>query len=145
MTSLLGGKDLWGQELPRRRVRRADAQSGDVDTERDSDLSTLTGLRLETASSQASTLAGDDPDHRPLAAPAGWRRFWGIVENASVYVGDPDITLSPFCKPCYDRGEAYTCNMTSPHTTIWEREAPVVRVLRAALRVPIFHYVPPPA
>lgn len=117
---IFGAKNFLGAEFA-----VADAQAGHGDAGQDADIRTLARLRLETSSSQASTLVPDDTDYHPLEAPAGWRRFWSVMDkHHSIYdyIGDPDITLSPFCKRCYDSGDAEFCDMTKRGTVTWGRE-----------------------
>ncbi|KAI9709502.1 MAG: hypothetical protein M1820_003262 [Bogoriella megaspora] len=75
----------------------------------DTELKNLGGVTFETYSSQADPAKNDDASEHLLTAPAGWQRFWGSVREE--YFDDPDVILSPFCKPCYDADEAECCRI----------------------------------
>ncbi|KAF1958523.1 hypothetical protein CC80DRAFT_503267 [Byssothecium circinans] len=73
----------------------------------------LPGVRLEASSSQASTSEATAQTRHPLAAPAGWHRYWGKVDEDTF--NDADIILSVFCKSCYDENCACVPSVTSLH------------------------------
>ena len=76
-------------------------------TERD--LRDCGGVTAASFTSSISSALDSIEEEHPLAAPPGWRRFWGVLtwENAH----HPEVVTSSFCKYCYDEGLASSCSL----------------------------------
>ncbi|KAI0441388.1 hypothetical protein F4803DRAFT_523619 [Xylaria telfairii] len=64
------------------------------------------GINVETAQVRSRSCSESAAIH-PLAAPNGWRRFWGSAYW--LYENDPDVYVGPFCKSCFTAGESSSC------------------------------------
>ncbi|KAI1743329.1 hypothetical protein F4680DRAFT_372763 [Xylaria scruposa] len=72
------------------------------------------GIEIEIAQARLVTSSAGTAIH-PLAAPNGWRRFWGPAYW--VYENDPDVYVGPFCKACFAAGESSLCEPQ----VVWEK------------------------
>ena len=79
------------------------------EADQDTSLENLTGTGFYTPSSRSTSATKSEEQRHPLAAPIGWRRFWGKVNKD--YYDDPDIQISSFCKRCYDADLVDVCNL----------------------------------
>ncbi|KAI0546443.1 hypothetical protein F4679DRAFT_557349 [Xylaria curta] len=66
----------------------------------------IEGIEIEIAQARLATSSAATAIH-PLAAPNGWRRFWGPAYW--VYENDPNVYVGPFCKACFAAGESSLC------------------------------------
>ncbi|ERF68125.1 hypothetical protein EPUS_06936 [Endocarpon pusillum Z07020] len=68
----------------------------------------ISATDFTSSASSKPSLPESEPEH-PLAAPPGWRRYWGLLDWEDR--NRPDIISSPFCKHCYDDGVAWACKL----------------------------------
>jgi hypothetical protein len=82
--------------------KREEQDQGDI-----RDVGGVSAQSFTTASTSSDVGAAQLSTH-PLAAPRGWRRYWGVVR--AIDMSEPEtVIFSNFCKYCYDNGTLYRC------------------------------------